>query len=317
MYFLFGSLGISCCVDLAKQLVPGPWIVKTGQDIEGLPQQTHGNDCGIFMIMYTWYLILGAPFDFTVVDMPVLRSWWCTVLVENFHLEGHGRRFAHFTQEGIEMVNGLSLPVFRVERKRKPIEETNQDLWTIADHCYAKKTKLKSESKENPELLEEAVKEAQWVRQLQCAELINCMKGSTSIRKHLEAIITGDVVSAWEHRKERPTLYFEDDQLDEAVSFLFGIIRETPRTRRLEDWVDFTINVLLPEVTVHTLAIKYDMPMQEAIVRYKKGLQYEPCELKMIEKALVRNLPEDAAVKLRAFKKRMERALSLRGEGWL
>ncbi|XP_041843913.1 uncharacterized protein LOC121641692 isoform X2 [Melanotaenia boesemani] len=177
------------------------------------------------------------------------------------------------------------LPVFRVERKRKPIEETN-DLWTIADHCYAKKTKLKSESEENPELLEEAVKEAQRVRQLQCAELINCMKGSTSIRKHLEAIITGDLVSAWEHRKERPTLYFEDDQLDEAVSFLFGIIRETSRTRRLEDWVDFTINVLLPEVTVHTLAIKYDMPMQEAIVRYKKGIQYEPCELKSVSEEL-------------------------------
>ena len=45
---------------------------------------------------------------------------------------------------------------------------------------------------------------------------------------------SGDLVSAWEPKKERPTLYFEDEQLDEVVSFLFGIIRETPRARQLK-----------------------------------------------------------------------------------
>ncbi|CAL8376477.1 unnamed protein product [Gadus morhua 'NCC'] len=44
-----------------------------------------------------------APFDFTVKDMPVLRKWWCTVLLENFHLDGHGRMFAHFTEEAKQM----------------------------------------------------------------------------------------------------------------------------------------------------------------------------------------------------------------------
>ncbi len=71
---------------------------------------------------------------------------------------------------------------------------------------------------------------------------------SSKVTICFQAIITGDLVSAWEPRKERPTLYFEDEQLDEVVSFLFGIIRETPRARQLEDWVDFIFNVLLPEV---------------------------------------------------------------------
>lgn len=63
-----------------------------------------------------------------------------------------------------------------------------------------------------------------------------------------QAIITGDLLSAWEHGKERPTLYFEDEQLDQVVSFLFLVIRETPRARQLTDWVALIFDVLLPEV---------------------------------------------------------------------
>ncbi|CAM4572250.1 unnamed protein product [Leuciscus chuanchicus] len=52
-------------------------------------------------------------------DMPYLRSWWCKVLLENLEIEGHGRRFAHFTEEGKKMGDGSLLPVFRVPRKRR------------------------------------------------------------------------------------------------------------------------------------------------------------------------------------------------------
>lgn len=107
---------------------------------------------------------------------------------------------------------------------------------------------MNTECDNNSELLEKAVKEAQQARQHQCAVLIDCMKGSASIKEHLEAIITGDLFSAWESRKERPTLYFEDEQLDEVVSFLFATIRETPRARQQDDWVDVVMDVLLPEV---------------------------------------------------------------------
>uniref|UniRef100_A0AAV2IYX5 Ubiquitin-like protease family profile domain-containing protein n=1 Tax=Knipowitschia caucasica TaxID=637954 RepID=A0AAV2IYX5_KNICA len=132
------------------KLAPGPWIEKTGKDIEGLPQQTHANDCGIFMIMYTWYLILGAPFDFTVDDMPVLRRWWCVVLVENLHLEGHGRRFAHFTKEGKQMVNGCLSPIFRLKRKRPCTEVTNRP-WTMTNQ--AKTTEIVQLTQLNHECL--------------------------------------------------------------------------------------------------------------------------------------------------------------------
>ncbi|XP_041946384.1 uncharacterized protein LOC121724503 isoform X2 [Alosa sapidissima] len=104
---------------LAQRIAPGPWQEQTGLDIEGLPQQHFGVDCGIFMIMYAWYIALETPFDFSIHDMPYLRRWWCTVLMENLEIEGHGRRFAHFTEEGRKTADGSVAPVFRVPRKRK------------------------------------------------------------------------------------------------------------------------------------------------------------------------------------------------------
>ncbi|XP_041912854.1 uncharacterized protein LOC121677855 [Alosa sapidissima] len=104
---------------LAQRIAPGPWQEQTGLDIEGLPQQHFGVDCGIFMIMYAWYIALETPFDFSIHDMPYLRRWWCTVLMENLEIEGHGRRFAHFTEEGRKMADGSVAPVFSVPRKRK------------------------------------------------------------------------------------------------------------------------------------------------------------------------------------------------------
>ncbi|KAL7403019.1 hypothetical protein ABVT39_023207 [Epinephelus coioides] len=121
---------------------PLTWLPPSSCDpslsFPGLPQQTHANDCGIFM--YTWYLIVSAPFDFTVIN----------------------------------------------------------------------------ECEDNPELLEEAVQEAQRVRQLHSADLVHWMKGSTSARKHLE-------------------------------------------------------------VTVYTLVERYTLTVPEAVARFKRGPQYEPC----------------------------------------
>uniref|UniRef100_A0AAV2IW85 Uncharacterized protein n=1 Tax=Knipowitschia caucasica TaxID=637954 RepID=A0AAV2IW85_KNICA len=82
----------------------------------------------------------------------------------------------------------------------------------MTNQCKAKMTEIV------PQTQLKAVKETQRVRQL-----------------------------AWNTlRRERPTLYFEDEQLDEVVSFLFAVIRETPRARQQNDWIDVIMNVLVP-----------------------------------------------------------------------
>ncbi|KAJ8364844.1 hypothetical protein SKAU_G00136750 [Synaphobranchus kaupii] len=122
---------------LAQQSVPELWIEITGKDVEGLPAQTQGNDCGIFMIMFAWYTVMGAHFDFTVHDMPVLRRWWCVVLIENLQLEGHGKRFAHFKDEGRATVCANVPPVFRIPQKRTHKEITATE--SHDEHSYAKR----------------------------------------------------------------------------------------------------------------------------------------------------------------------------------
>ncbi|KAF7213157.1 transcript variant X7 [Nothobranchius furzeri] len=36
---------------VAQQTAVGTWTETTALDLEGVPEQTHGNDCGVFMIM--------------------------------------------------------------------------------------------------------------------------------------------------------------------------------------------------------------------------------------------------------------------------
>ncbi|KAL9969467.1 hypothetical protein ACROYT_G021687 [Oculina patagonica] len=40
-----------------------------------VPRQTHGNDCGVFAVMYAIYKVQNLKFDFTVDDMPEIRIW--------------------------------------------------------------------------------------------------------------------------------------------------------------------------------------------------------------------------------------------------
>ena len=44
-----------------------------------LPKQEYGSDCGMFVIMYFWYL---TGFDFSTDDMSNVRNWWYSVILE-------------------------------------------------------------------------------------------------------------------------------------------------------------------------------------------------------------------------------------------
>ncbi|KAL2102425.1 hypothetical protein ACEWY4_001593 [Coilia grayii] len=60
--------------------------------------------------------------------MAYLRRWWCKVLMENLEIEGHGKRFAHFTVEGKRMGDGLLAPIFCVPRNRALVTELPDDI---------------------------------------------------------------------------------------------------------------------------------------------------------------------------------------------
>ncbi|XP_051569132.1 structural maintenance of chromosomes protein 5-like [Myxocyprinus asiaticus] len=49
-------------------------------------------------------------------EVPLIRQWWCIQLMERFCLEGHGQRFAYWTEEASQLLQGNLEPVFRVSK---------------------------------------------------------------------------------------------------------------------------------------------------------------------------------------------------------
>ena len=46
-----------------------------------LPKQRNSHDCGLFVIMYFFYITRQAHLDFSTCDMPLIRQWLAALLV--------------------------------------------------------------------------------------------------------------------------------------------------------------------------------------------------------------------------------------------
>ncbi|XP_061906736.1 uncharacterized protein LOC133652233 [Entelurus aequoreus] len=101
---------------IAQHIVPGSWSELTGKDMQEIPRQTSGNDCGVFMLMYSLWLCTDTTFHYSVLDMQSIRRWWCVLLMERFGIEGHGQRFCYWTDKASGLLQGILQPVFRVSR---------------------------------------------------------------------------------------------------------------------------------------------------------------------------------------------------------
>ncbi|XP_034083800.1 uncharacterized protein LOC117553834 isoform X4 [Gymnodraco acuticeps] len=137
MWFLPGSPKQLTCWpvfhDLAHRIAPGQWTVKFGRDVKGLPHQTTGNDCGVFILMYALNFSTDAPLWFTERDIAQIRKWWCIMLMERYQIEGHGQRFSYWTNEAEELLKGALEPVYRVSKKQKTEHEVQ---FQKSDMCF-------------------------------------------------------------------------------------------------------------------------------------------------------------------------------------
>ncbi|XP_051532636.1 uncharacterized protein LOC127428342 [Myxocyprinus asiaticus] len=105
-----------CSVHIATFIDPGSLTEKTGRDLGFFPQQCTGNSCGVYMLMYALSTCTSCPSTFTEEEVPLIRQWWCIQLMERFCLEGHGQRFAYWTEEASQLLQGTLEPVFRVSK---------------------------------------------------------------------------------------------------------------------------------------------------------------------------------------------------------
>ncbi|XP_049340633.1 uncharacterized protein LOC125804900 isoform X2 [Astyanax mexicanus] len=116
MEYATESTGSLFAVHIAGQIDPRPWTEKTGRSFDHFPQQTSGNYCGILILIYALCICTNTPFIFTENDVPLIRQWWCILLMERFQIEGHGQRFAFWTDKASRLLQGTLQPLFRVSR---------------------------------------------------------------------------------------------------------------------------------------------------------------------------------------------------------
>ncbi|GAA6089824.1 uncharacterized protein LOC107747246 [Tachysurus ichikawai] len=74
-------------------------------------QQCSGNSCGVYMLMYALSICTSCPLTFTE-EVPLIRQWWCIQLMEMLSR----RRFAYWTEESSQLLQGTLEPVFRVSK---------------------------------------------------------------------------------------------------------------------------------------------------------------------------------------------------------
>ncbi|KAK0151788.1 Gypsy retrotransposon integrase-like protein 1 [Merluccius polli] len=121
----------------AHGIAPCQWKVKFGRDIKGFPHQTTGNNCGIYILMNALSLSTDAPFWCTERDMARIRTWWCINLMERFQIDGHGQRFAYWTNEATALLQGSLQPIYRIPKTMKRDHEVSMMLMAKDTQCHA------------------------------------------------------------------------------------------------------------------------------------------------------------------------------------
>ncbi|XP_067285444.1 PWWP domain-containing DNA repair factor 3B [Pseudorasbora parva] len=252
-------------VNIAQKIDPGSWSEKTGHDIAELPRQNYGNDCGIFILMYTLCMVTGVGFDFQEMDMPSIRKWWCLVLMERFKIDGHGQRFAFWTDEARSLLQGTLPPVYRVPRQSAISVKVPAHI-KAADDRTAEETRL-----------------------------VDFIVKSQGSEEHLVGVLNGKP-SKWLRKvtSSRVPVYLEsEDQQDILCSYLRGVLDRTPTQLRFSDEVQFICGVLFPEAIIYALAVLRNISLQEAELVFLSGPIYHYSEVEEFNRKIDQQLRKE------------------------
>ncbi|XP_042598767.1 uncharacterized protein LOC109080447 isoform X11 [Cyprinus carpio] len=74
----------------------------------GAPRQNWSNNCGVFVLMYTLYVVMGGILDFAESDMAAVRRWWCLLLLTNYPVKSDAERKL-LRKRRKEMKTGITL----------------------------------------------------------------------------------------------------------------------------------------------------------------------------------------------------------------
>ncbi|XP_077067625.1 PWWP domain-containing DNA repair factor 3A-like isoform X2 [Siphateles boraxobius] len=183
--------------------------------------------------------------------MPSIRKWWCLLLMERFKIEGHGQRFAFWTDEARSFVQGTLQPVYRVPRQKAISEK-------VPAHIEAVNARTAEEKR--------------------LVDFIVTLQGS---EEHLVGVLNGKP-SKWLHKvtSSRVPVYLDsEEQQDILFSYLRGLLDRIPTQLSVTDEVQFICDVLFPEAIINALAVLWDISLQEAEQVFLSGPDYHCSEV--------------------------------------
>nr|XP_033472688.1 uncharacterized protein LOC117250826 [Epinephelus lanceolatus] len=198
------------------------------------------------MLMSALYIVLDAQFDYSVNDIPVLRRWWCLLLLENYPLNSYGKVFAHWTKECEALLKGKHSPVYRLKRKREQNTEAAMSERSLANEqrqCMADLIKVcvfQTSENTGMRLLYPDVQSLEWVQCHTCKGWLHtdCARkctqedepfdcGCTFVKEHpsiIEAVETGRILSVF--------------SVDQIKSLYHDLMNGQVRSNRMYLWIN-------------------------------------------------------------------------------
>ncbi|XP_058603617.1 PWWP domain-containing DNA repair factor 4-like isoform X2 [Onychostoma macrolepis] len=194
------------------------------------------------------------------------RSWICLSSADggvfyswnDFKLMAiYGRRFAFWTEEARSVLEGKTLPLFRVERR------TTSNLPT---HVQAVQERDRNEKK-----------------------LVDLILTSKSAEQHLVDILSGKR-SKWFPPRFQVPVYIENEQsLTILCNYMKGVLNKTQMQLTYNDEVEFICGCLLPEA-IHGLCELQGLSWQEAEEVFLQGPIYQSSEVEEFDTRIAREL---------------------------
>ncbi|KAL0984599.1 hypothetical protein UPYG_G00143780 [Umbra pygmaea] len=89
--------------------------------------------------LYSLSNVTNDGFKFLEIDMPSIQKWWYLLIMERIEIQGHGQRFAFWTDEDRRLLQGQLDPVYRVPRRRGITEYRPLHMQAVTDRTAEEK----------------------------------------------------------------------------------------------------------------------------------------------------------------------------------
>ncbi|XP_019735391.1 PWWP domain-containing protein MUM1-like [Hippocampus comes] len=192
--------------------------------------------------------------------MPLIRKWWCLFLMERFEIEGHGQRFAFWTDEARALLQGLKAPVYRVPRGSGITLKCPDHVLVAADRSAKEK------------------------------QLVDLIVQSGEAEQHIVDVLKGKP-RYFKHECQRVPVYLDtEEHRDVLYRHLRGIADREGTPNNIVDEVDFLMDVLFPEAIIYGLAVTHKVSVAHAENLFIVGQTLHTSERDQFEQRIEKEL---------------------------